>query len=231
MMNTPERIIELDRKLDEVILARGQRLEFAYEQDKEKKSGVGAVLGGAAGVGAMGAAGYGAYKYGKNAAGRARRNRTLGIMQKSGMAQGKTGGPTTTSGVIKQDAAQGMESAKKKASEMYNSRKGKRARAKIERKKRGAMGMLKGLRKRVIGYSEPTPEDLMEFQSYGDIAREQAKAKKNTTTARAKRMAKANAHMLKKKFNSLPRNKKMAVIAALGGAGMAGAYGAGASRK
>ena len=71
-MNISERIIALDEKLDEVILARGQRLaeelEFAYEPDDQRKGGVGGVLGGAGLAGAA-YAGSAAYRGRKSGAG------------------------------------------------------------------------------------------------------------------------------------------------------------------
>jgi hypothetical protein len=223
-MNTAERIVELDNKLDQVILARGRRMEFEYEPDDKRSGGVGAVLGGAGAA----AAGYGGYRYNKSLNKRTKYNRAVKSMQSGGMAKGKTGGPTSKGGLIKQDISDNMKKA-------ADSKAGKKARAYgrlAKRKGKGTMGLLKGLRKKVIGYSEPTPEDLMEFmydssgKGYGDMARGQAKSKKNTKTARSKRMAMANAKLMKKKFNALPRNKKLAVIAALGGGAGAASYAA-----
>ncbi len=223
-MNAAQRIIELDEKLDEVIMARGQRvhdeIEFRREPDESGMSGVGAALGGTV---LAGGAGYGAYKYNQSLGRRAKKNRALAAAQKRGMAKGRgTPGATTRTGMMKEDLA----SMKQKGMDAYDSSKGRTARAFVKKKKRGIRDAFRKVRQKVFKYEEPTYEDILEFmmgdstgKGYGDMYRAQEKAKKNTRTARGKRMVSANVRLMQKKFNALPKNKKIAVLAALGVAG------------
>lgn len=188
-MNDAERIIALDEKLDQVIKLRGENIEFRAEE--ENHSNIGAVLGGTA-VGA--GIGYGAYKnrdkiskYAQGAKNRYNATRRAG----GGMASGAANAAVPGS----------AQKIKKKASKIKD-----KVNPYVKGQTRRTGRILKGLRKKIFKYEEPSVEDLMEFmydssgKGYGDMARKQKKDAKNTTSARTKRKAKANAKMAKKKI-------------------------------
>ena len=203
-MNDTDRIIALDEQLDQVIKLRGENIEFRAEE--EKHSNIGAVLGGtAAGAGI----GYGAYqgyknrdkinKYAKAGKGRYNQTRKMGGSVAAAAANAVTPGGAKKVRAIPGKIKTQAEFAKMRAKQIKNN-------PYVKGQARRTGRMLKGLRKKIFKYEEPSVEDLMEFmyasdgKGYGDIARKQKKDKKNTTSARAKRKATASAKLAKKKI-------------------------------
>lgn len=197
-MNDAERIIALDEKLDQVIKLRGENIEFRAEE--ENHSNIGAVLGGtAAGAGI----GYGAYQGYKN------RDK---ISKYAQGAKNRYNATRRVGGGIASSAANAAvpgsaKKIKKKVSDVKNN-------PYVKGQTRRAGRMLKGLRKKIFKYEEPSAEDLVEFmyasdgKGYGDMARKQKKDAKNTTSARAKRKAKANAKLAKKRILAILARRK-----------------------
>lgn len=194
-MNDAERIIALDEKLDQVIKLRGENIEFRAEE--ENHSNIGAVLGGTAAGAGLGYAGYKnrdkISKYAQGAKNRYNATRRVGGSMASGAANAAVPGSA--------------KKIKKKVSEVKNN-------PYVKGQTRRTGRMLKSLRKRIFKYEEPSVEDLMEFmyasdgKGYGDMARKQKKDAKNTTSARAKRKAKANAKLAKKKILAILARRK-----------------------
>lgn len=195
-MNIPDRIIALDAALDDVILARGERLageiEFAYEPDKDRSgSGVGKVLGGAALAG--GYAGSAAY-----------RGRKSGAGMKATMSGDMAKARSATEGVGK-GGMKGMKSRFKKSKGVM---RGAGNAIKPGMGTKGA-GMLKKLRKKMVKFEEDRG-DVMEFMyTSGD------EYKKLLKTASPSKKAKI--------LKMLKSRKGMAAMAGVGAAGVGGA--------
>lgn len=200
-MNDAERIIALDETLDQVIKLRGENIEFRAEE--ENHSNIGAVLGGTA-VGA--GIGYGGYKnrdkinkYAKAGKGRYNQTRKMGGSVAAAAANAVTPGGAKKVRAIPGKIKTQAEFAKIKANKIKKN-------PYVQGQARRTGRILKGLRKKIFKYEEPSVEDLMEFmyasdgKGYGDMARKQKKDAKNTTSARTKRKAKANAKLAKKKI-------------------------------
>ena len=219
-MNIAERIIALDEKLDEVILSRGERLadELNFEQqpdDQKRRLGAGAAMGGLAVGGAVAGGGM----YGASVNRRLKANRAV-----ASSGYGKAG-PTSVGGMMKQDIGSAKSKAVEKAGAAYNNKKVRKARAAGLKMKRKGLGRLKALRKTIF---ETMPEDTIEFMytsggEYGNVARGQAKAAKNTSKERLKRKMKVNKYLAMKKAKAMPRSAKIAGGAGLGAAALTGA--------